>query len=402
MGRLYTASETVGVAVRGAVSGRPQVVVGPATAHPASVSPGDQFELDVTLRNLGDRTARNLLVSLATGGPFAPLGEGNTRSVATLGADQAVTVTFTLAVDANAKPGAHSQGLSLEYEDWSGERYSSQQSVGLMVTARRLDEPLLLVTGYDTGQAELSPGQVFTLTLGVRNVGGQRAVRALIELDTGQGAGASGLGVIAPLGSSNVKHLPAVEPGEERVVTQRMAVDGSALSGAYLLQVDLSYEDEDGAAYQRSEVISLLVLRPTFLSIELLDAPAGLTVGQEAPIAVDITNVGRYSVNVTNTWLESEDFDIREGTVYIGPLDSGTSGTLDAWVTPRRPGEVSLWVYVGYIDDFNRDRQVMREFRLTAAAPETPPTPPTAPEQEEQGLLSRIVRFLRALLGLGG
>jgi hypothetical protein len=179
-------------------------------------------------------------------------------------------------------------------------------------------------------------------------------------------------------------------------------VDGSAPSGAYLLQVDFTYEDEDGTSYQRSEVISLLVLRPAFLSIEFLETPEELVVGREVPIAVDITNVGRYSVNVTTARLESDDFDIRDGSVYIGPLDSGTSGTLDAWVAPRRAGELTLWVVVGYIDDFNRDQEVVRELYLTARAPEAPPTPTAAPVEEEQGLMSRIVRFLRALFGLGG
>lgn len=405
-GYTYTASETVGIAVQGIISGRPQLVVGPVSSGSASVGPGDQFDLDVTLRNLGDRAARHVVLSLTGGGPFAPLGAGNTGSIANLAAGQAVTLTFSLAVDANAKPGAYSQGISLEYEDWSGNRYTSQQSVGLVVASRRLDQPLPMITGYATGRGELQPGEVFTLTLDVQNVGGRRAVRTLIALETtqaaGAGGGASALGVIAPLESSNVKFLPALEPGEKRTVTQKMAVDGSAASGAYLLNVKFTYEDEEGTSYQRSEVISLLVLRPTFLSIELLDPPEELVVGEEAPIAVDVTNLGRYSVNLTTARLEGADFDVRDGSVYIGPLDSGTSGTLDAKVTPRRAGELTLRVAVGYIDDFNRDREVVKEFRLTARAPEALPTPAAAPTAEEEGLLSRIVRFLRALFGLGG
>jgi len=405
-GYTYTASETVGIAVQGVASGRPQLVVGLASTRPAGIAPGDQFDLDVTLRNLGDRVARNVVLALSGGGPFAPLGAGNTRSVTTLGVGQAVTLTFTLAVDANAKPGAYSQGATLEYEDWSGNRYNSQQSVGLVVASRRLDQPLPMITGYTTGRGELQPGEVFTLTLDVQNVGGRRAVRALIALETtqaaGAGAGAGGLGAIAPLESSNVKFLPILEPGEKRTVTQKMAVDGSAASGAYLLTARFTYEDEEGTSYQRSEVISLLVLRPTFLSIELLDAPEELVVGEEVPIAVDVTNLGRYGVNLTTARLESDDFNIRDGSVYIGPLDSGTSGTLDAKVTPRRAGELTLRVAVGYIDDFNRDREVVKEFRLTAREPEALPTPAAAPTAEGESLLSRIGRFLRALFGLGG
>jgi hypothetical protein len=181
-----------------------------------------------------------------------------------------------------------------------------------------------------------------------------------------------------------------------------MAVDGSAASGAYVLNVKLTYDDEDGNSYDSSEVISLLVLRPALLSVSLLEQPPELVVGQEVPLTVDVTNVGRYSVNVTTAEVASPDFEVRQGSLYVGPLDAGTTSSLDARVVPRRPGSLTLQATVRYIDDFNRSQQFVQDFTFTAAPA---PTPVPAGEQSNKagdgGLLGGVIRLIRMLLGLG-
>jgi hypothetical protein len=323
-------------------------------------------------------------------------------------------VTLRLAVDKSTRPGAYSQVINLEFEDSSGNRYTSSQSIGLVVAAKRVDQPLPLITGYSaalaglpnsfgTSVAELAPGQVFTLNLNIENVGARRAVRLLLSIGTASGGAAtSSPGVIAPLGSSNLKFIPALEPGARQTISQTMAVDGSAASGAYVLNVKLTYDDEDGNSYDSSEVISLLVLRPALLSVSLLEQPPELVVGQEVPLTVDVTNVGRYSVNVTTAEVASPDFEVRQGSLYVGPLDAGTTSSLDARVVPRRPGSLTLQATVRYIDDFNRSQQFVQDFTFTAAPA---PTPVPAGEQSNKagdgGLLGGVIRLIRMLLGLG-
>jgi hypothetical protein len=403
-GTSYSSTESVGVIVVGPGTGQPQLVVSRSATEPDNLAPDAEFELKLTVQNLGDRLARNVLVSLTPGGPFAPTSTGNTAPIASLARNAEAQVALRLVVDKSAKPGAYSQGVSLEFEDSSGTKYTSSQSIGLIVGARRIDQPLPLIVGYTAGVAELTPGGVFTLNLDIENVGARRAERVLLSIGTTSGgAASSSLEVIAPLGSSNLKFIPMLEPGARQTISQPMAVDGSAASGAYVLNVTLTYDDEDGNSYDSSEVISLLVLRPALLTVSLLEQPPELVVGEETPLAVDVTNVGRYSVNVTTADVSSPDFEVRQGSLYVGPLDAGTTSTLDAQIVPRRPGTLTLRAIVRYIDDFNRPQQFVKDFTFTA---EPAPTPVPASELpkagEEGGLLGGVLRFIRMLLGLGG
>ena len=418
-GNRYSTSETVGVTVIKPVAGRPQIVVERTETNPPAFFPGSEFDLTLALHNLGDRQARSVLITLAGDGPFAPLGEGNTRSIASLDAGQALTTTMRLVVDREARPGAYNQGVTLEYDDLAGNHYTANQSVGLVVAAERSERPMLMVRNYNLSTAlqprsrdvaELAPGGIFTLTLEIENVGQRRAYRALLSLGGGQPpsgqttGGATGLGIFAPLESSNVKFIPLLEPGERRTVTQPMAVDGNAASGVYVLVVTFAYDDETGASFTNSELISLLVIRRALLRIDLFQPVGEVEVGKEFSIPVEVINVGRHTVNVTTLEVTSEDLEVRDGVLYIGPLDSGTSGTLEARAVAQRSGQVRALATVRYIDDFGREQQVTQELTFQAKRPPVVELPGLTEQQpgQEGGLLSRLWRFIRALLGLGG
>lgn len=418
-GNRYSTSETVGVTVIKPVAGRPQIVVERTETNPPAFFPGSEFDLTLTLHNLGDRQARNVLITLAGDGPFAPLGEGNIRSIVSLGAGQALTTTMRLVVDRETRPGAYNQKVTLEYDDLTGNHYTANQSIGLVVAAERSERPMLMVRNYNLSTAlqprsrdvaELAPGGIFTLTLEVENVGQRRAYRALLSLGGGQPpggqttGGATGLGIFAPLESSNVKFIPLLEPGERYSVTQRMAVDGSAASGVYVLTVTFAYDDQTGASYTGSELISLLVIRRALLRIDLFQPVGEVEVGKEFSIPVEVINVGRHTVNVTTVEVTSADLEVRDGVLYIGPLDSGTSGTLEAHAVANRAGPVGATVTVHYIDDFGREQQVIQDLTFQAKRPPVVELPGLTKEQPGQdgGLLGRVWRFIRALLGLGG
>ena len=71
-------------------------------------------------------------------------------------------------------------------------------------------------------------------------------------------------------------------------------------------------------------------------------------------LPIEIFNVGRNRVNSTSAEVVSEDVDMMSEPVYIGPLDAGTSVTVDAQATASTPGPAQITVRVHYIDDFNQ------------------------------------------------
>jgi hypothetical protein len=184
-------------------------------------------------------------------------------------------------------------------------------------------------------------------------------------------------------------------------VAQRLMADGSAASGSYSLPVALAFDDARGTRHRDSQLISLLVRERPHFQIGFYQ-PVGEAVVDEAfPLPVEVTNIGRALVNVSTLELTSEQVEIQDGSLYLGPLDGGTSGSLEATAIAREGGTAEVVVNVHYLDDFGQAQVVKKT--LTVEVGEAPQPTPGAEEgeAEEVGFWKRVLRILRGLVGLG-
>jgi hypothetical protein len=404
-GGTYTDQSSLGIEVGNAGVQRPVVVVSSARL-PGRVAPGVPFNLVLNLQNTGGREALNVVI-VPTSGPLTLQGTGGSAPV-TIPPGGTTTVSLRVMASTVPEPGATAETLELRYDGPDGQRYTETQSVGLIVTGNAAFQPLPIVAGYRAIPAELHPGEVFELQLEVLNVGVSAALRTIMALggggapaasSSGTTSGGTSLGVFAPLDTSNVRFLGQLPVGQPVDVTQRLAVDGAAKPGTYVLEVAFSYIDADGAALQTSEFISLLVSRRVMLSINPIGVVTSTVVGEPVPFSVELINAGGATVNVTTAEASGgRSLEVVDGRRYVGPLDSGGADTLDATLVPKAPGEAQVTVAVSYLDDFNREQVITDTFDiLIEAAPARPLD--EEPAEPDDGNL--VLRILRGLLGLG-
>lgn len=389
---------------------RPLLFIDRYSYQPQALVAGSSFELTVELANAGNSEAKNIQITFLSG-PFLPESTSSAEIIFTLPSAQRGLVTQSLRVSDDLEEGTYEQAIRLEYDDPNGVHYSSEESVGITVLGRPTHRPFPIIISYRSDPENLEPGDTFTLSFQIQNLGGWLARDLTVSFGGGlipaggdegaPGTGPSPLGPFAPLGSSNVQFIGTLEPDAVRTVTQRMIIDGSATSAAYTLPVTLDYDDQDDNHYTSSELISLLVIRQPRLVIDLYRPVAEVMVGESFTIPVEVINVSRFRVNVTTMELTSEDLSISEGSLYIGPLDSGTSGTLEASAVASEAGKAMVLVRVNYLDDFEREGEVTEEFHFTVLEP-PPVQVETPPVQPGQNLWQLILRFLKALFGLGG
>mgnify|MGYP003565965839 CR=1 FL=1 len=86
-------------------------------------------------------------------------------------------------------------------------------------------------------------------------------------------------------------------------------------------------------------------------------------------LPVEVINIGRTLVNVSTLEVTSEQLEIEEGSIYLGPLDGGTSGSLDAVAVAQEGGTNELLVTVHYLDDFDQPRVVMETLSVEVEEP---------------------------------
>jgi len=402
-GSHFEYPETVGVEVIGVGHGRPRLVIDAARTRPAILGPGDAFSLTLELANRGNRTATGLLLGVAAPDMAAPASGSNVVAVEPLGVNRTAVVTLSLVLGQVAEAGRLNLDVVLDYADYQGGAYSDRQSVGLEVSTALEDRPQLLLESYEIAPDSLTPGEPFTLTLVLSNVGGGDAQRVTLTLG---GDGGRDLGPFAPVTSGNVRFVARLGAGDTVTVVQKLIVDGSAEPGAYSLPISLAYDDARRTRHVDEQRISLLIRRRPHLHISFFRPVYGAIVGESFDLPIDVTNIGRTLVNVSTVEIVSEDLEIHDGSMYFGPLDGGTTGSLEASAVAQEGGTAELVVLVHYLDDFEQAQTITQTLTVDVEAPLVDETPvegtvEESAEESEGGFWDKVLNLLRGLLGLG-
>ncbi|HOU12998.1 MAG TPA: hypothetical protein PKZ84_07760 [Anaerolineae bacterium] len=396
--------EVIGASSGAAPTGKPKVLIEGATTTPPVITPGMPFSLTLVLANRGSRTAANILAH-ADAAMAIPAFGGNVVSTDVLKIDNLVTVTLPLLLKPVKEGGRQGLTIALEYSDYSGGSYSDQQTVGIDIDTSLANRPQLLINAYHTEPQSISPGDSFTLTLELANVGGGDAQRITLALGGEEG---ENLGSFVPIEGSNVSFVPNVTAGETAAITLRLMVAGNAETKAHNLPVALAYDTGTGTREKDTQRVSLMVFRrPQFKVSFYRPVEGSAMVGQPFALPIEVVNSGTARFNVPTLEATGEGLEFMgESSTYVGNLDPGGSWTLDAMAMSATPGPVDVVVNVYYVDDLNRTQIFSQTLTVEVQdAPqeggEGPFNPEELPEEQPETLLQKVLRFLKGFLGLG-
>ncbi|MEP7359289.1 MAG: CARDB domain-containing protein, partial [Anaerolineales bacterium] len=246
---------SVGIQVAGGsgVKGDPQVVIQSAQILSQPRAVGDSFEVQLVLRNAGERKAYGVSAALAQNEYLSPALGGGTSAVGDLAPGQSLSVTVSLVLAKISPTGRADLSYKLSYQDANNTDHSSTETASLELGAAGRQNPQLIVAGYKTEPQHPGPGDSFTLWLQVTNVGAGPARRVLARL-----GGDKGLDPFLPLATSNVGYAGEIAPGATAAFSTTLLMAASAAGGAYSLTVDLAYENTLAEALTESEIVGLL------------------------------------------------------------------------------------------------------------------------------------------------
>ncbi len=369
----YSSNETVGINVAAAPPtptptaqpkpGIPQLVIEKVATDPTAIIAGEPFTLTFEVRNTGTGAARRTLVTVSSENKnFAPTVGSNVVSVGDIGFNKTRPVALRLVADTDTTPGLHTLQLDLDFINWGDEKFSSQQVIavtvgGVSTGKASAPQALPIIESYVSEPLRPSPGQPLTLRLNIRNVGTSTARRLNITFGTASTGGTSAVTVFAPLGTGNVRVVPELAVNDQITVEMQFIVSGSAAAGTYVVPIEFSYDGPTDKALERTEQITLLVSVAPQLRVSFY-RPVGQPVpGAPIDLPIEIINQGRNTVGITTVELGPVDgLEYQNASAYIGSLDSGQSGTLDAQATAAQGGEYTIEVIIKYIDDFNQNQ----------------------------------------------
>ncbi|MBN2389264.1 MAG: hypothetical protein JXR84_00990, partial [Anaerolineae bacterium] len=344
--------EVTGASTGAASTGKPKVLIEGVTTTPAVITPGTPFSLTLVLANRGSRTAVNLMTH-ADPATAIPAEGGSIVSTDVLRIDDVVTVTLPLLLNSAKEGGRQGLVVVLEYSDYSGGAYSDQQTVGIDIDTSLASRPQLLIDAYHTDPVSISPGDSFTLTLELANVGGGDAQRITLALGGEEG---ENLGAFVPVEGSNVSFVSAVSAGETELISVRLMVAGNAETRAHNLPIALAYDTETGTREKDTQRVSLMVFRRPQFKVSFYRPMEGTAMtGQPFALPIEVVNSGTARFNVPTLEATGEGLEFMgESSTYVGNLDPGGSWTLDTMAMAMEPGPVDVVVNVYYVDDLNQ------------------------------------------------
>jgi hypothetical protein len=133
---------------------------------PATLKPGDLVSVEISLKNGGKIAVKDVDVTLdLEDTPFAPIGSGDTKRLASVDAGDMGEISFDLIADTSAEIKVYSIPVMLKYKDIRNAEYEDERTISLVMSA----QPDLMVV-VDSSEVT-SPGKAGTVTLKVINKG---------------------------------------------------------------------------------------------------------------------------------------------------------------------------------------------------------------------------------------
>lgn len=373
------------------------------------VKEGEKFSLTLTVKNVGGIACTNTRSVLDLSGADGVSIDGvtDTKELGTLAAGTAASVTYPLVCLPKMTTGSYAVGVTLSADE--ADAASSKLYLPITGTKTGADDtgevgeskPQIIIESYDFGGAAVTGGQEFSLAMKIRNTGEvaiencKMTVGSAADSDNSDTAGS----IFTPAKSSNsffIQKLGAGAAVDEEIALLPKA---DASPNSYGVVVNFSYDavvDGKRQTLTAEETITIPLAQPDRFEVgeAVLNNPMFL--GEPGQVSIDYVNKGKSRVYNVSVEIAGN-FQTDEGSAYIGNLDSGTSDTFQAALTPAAEGTLTGTATFRYEDAAGKVTEVVKDFscevqeQATAAIgpggiPGKPGTEqPGAPEQSGPG-----------------
>lgn len=273
-----------------------------------TIEEGESREVTVTVRNVGSH-AVNSLFTIATpseGSPFTVEFLRNSNSVAQINVNAQRNMTIRITMDENADPGSHSIGLNHFFRDQIGRTSTSTDSIYVRI-GRETRTPNVRLGNFQTMHTgPLSPGQTFTISANIQNLGDATARDVRVSLPENMRAD-DNIFITSDLNQALFTTMPE---GHSSVLNFTLQTFSGIETGAYTIAFHVSFRDENNE--KQPEVIVPFIANVyapkdkdvSILEIRDISAPVGtIAVGQTGWVRFYLYNSG--NVEARNVRVEA-------------------------------------------------------------------------------------------------
>lgn len=195
--------------------------------------------------------------------------------------------------------------------------------------------PRVIITGFETDPKEVHAGDTFTLTLHLKNTSQRTAVANMLVNLSAPSEGLdsdSTYAAFLPTSGSNTEYISHIGKGATVDLSIEMTAKADLTQKPYQIDVSMEYEDEEYAAYTSAADVSIPILQEARFELSTPEIlPASITVGNEANVMFSLYNTGK--ITLYNVKVYFKDDTVTGGESFLGKIEAGGTGSVDALVT---------------------------------------------------------------------
>lgn len=251
-------SQTLNVGIT--VIGKPKLVIGGVSSDPARIYPDEEFNLSIKVENIGTGKAEAVRLKLLFPKEFR--GE-TTGFLGTIKRDLSSTAVFNLKTLKSASPGPYTFTLQITYRGDNGLEKTIEEAFDIYVNER--GEVDIEIAGITTSPSRLYPGESFSLSVQLENIGKQDAKSVQAEIEPRK-----------EFIGERISFIGSLKEDDLSTAIFEMEVSKNAKPGSYELGLKIIYKDERGMEHSEEKSFSLLVSKKP--RNKLKDAATGASV----------------------------------------------------------------------------------------------------------------------------
>lgn len=352
------------------------------------VRPNQDVRITFDLKNQSKAKVSNVKVTLDSGDPAMVPKTANVKKLDNLEPGKVSKLDFTFFATSEATTKNYPISINVEFDDQAaagaeeGKSNKITQYVGILVNGADSNKltPRLIIDKYSFEPNIVRAGEKFDLNLSFVNTNANKAI-SNVKIFLTANEEESG-NVFTPVDSSNtfyIESIPAKGSIEKKL---KFSTIPDAKAKTYTITANFQYQDETGKDIEATELIGIPVVQQAKLQIGNKDIPTEGYVGMPIPISVQFFNTGKVPLDNMMVKLEG-DFEIENGSSYIGKFEMGTTENYDGTIIPNKTGPLKGKLIFSYDNTAGEHIEQIQEININVL--EGAPIDPNMPEEVLEG-----------------
>lgn len=182
--------------------------------------------------------------------------------------------------------------------------------------------PRVMVSDYQIKEGEVIAGKDFTLTLTLKNTASKVVKNIKLTISTENGE-------LLPAQGAGTAYVEQIDANSEEKLTFNMTAASGLEEKAYKLSLKTEYESSGGIEYTVDENVFIPVLLEQRLSVtDVFVAEDSIEIGDTVEISAVVNNLGGGTLYNVTARITGD--NVKETETYVGNIESGKSGMVDA------------------------------------------------------------------------